>query len=117
MIRKITPAAVVTTVAGKLAPGSDNGASTSATFNGPLGVAADKNGNIYVTDNLSLIRKIAVSGEVTTFAGTKERGFYDGTNLQAKFNDPHGIAIDASGNIYVGDEQNARIRKIIPPAK
>ncbi|SDH05003.1 NHL repeat-containing protein [Mucilaginibacter sp. P19] len=117
MIRKITPAAVVTTVTGKLAPGSDNGASTSATFNGPLGVAVDKNGNIYVTDNLSLIRKIAASGEVTTFAGTKERGFYDGANLQAKFNDPHGIAVDASGNIYVGDEQNARIRKIIPPAK
>jgi sugar lactone lactonase YvrE len=118
MIRKITPAAVVTTVAGKLASGSDNGTSADATFNGPLGVAVDKSGNIYVTDTQnSLVRKIAANGDVTTLAGTKERAFYDGLNLQAKFNDLHGIAVDASGNVYVGDEQNARIRKIIPPAK
>jgi sugar lactone lactonase YvrE len=118
MIRKITPGGVVTTLAGQLNSGSQNGSASATTFNKPLGVASDAAGNVYVADNgNSLIRKIAVSGEVTTLAGSGAVGAVNGNNLQASFNDLHGIAVDAKGNVYVGDEQNNRIRKIIPAVK
>jgi sugar lactone lactonase YvrE len=115
MIRKISPQRVVTTLAGQLTAGLGNGTAETATFNGPIGVAVDAAGNVYVNDTgNNLIRKITTSGMVSTFAGTGAKGVNNGENLQATFNDLHGIAVDANGNVYVGDEQNARIRKIIP---
>jgi sugar lactone lactonase YvrE len=115
MIRKITPQRVVTTLAGQTTVGSANGNTATATFNSPLDLAVDAKGNVYVNDTgNNLIRKIATNGTVTTVAGTGVKGFNDGENLKAQFNQLHGIAVDANGYLYVGDEQNARIRKVIP---
>jgi sugar lactone lactonase YvrE len=118
MVRKITPDRVVTTLAGQLTAGFTNGQGLMAGFNIPLGVAADAAGNVYVTDNgNNVVRKITPSGEVTTLAGSGAIGTNDGKNSQATFSDLHGIAVDASGIVYVGDEQNNKIRRIAPPAQ
>lgn len=117
VIRKITPAAVVTTLAGAVnMGGSKDGAGTSATFLYPWGMAVDGNGNVYVgdTDN-DTIRKITSGGVVSTFAGTAESvGSADGAGAAARFNAPAAVATDHNGNVYVVDTGNHAIRKITP---
>ena len=115
-IRKITPTGVVSTLAGTGAFGSTDGLGSAASFNYPLGVCADASGNIYVadTDNHK-IRKITPTGVVSTFAGSSgPAGSIDGIGTAAKFNKPKGICVDGSGNIYVADSENNKIRKITP---
>jgi len=113
-IRKITPAGVVTTFAGTGTPGHTDGASNTAQFNRPYGVAVDSSGTVYVTDyNNHRIRKITPAEVVTTFAGSTE-GFADGPGTTAKFESPRGVAVDSSGTVYVADRDNHRIRKITP---
>jgi len=103
---------VVSTFAGTGTPGHTDGASNTAQFNYPYGVTVDSSGNVYVADtNNNRIRKITPAGVVTTFVGSTE-GFADGPGTTAKFNRPYGVAVDSSGNIYVADEYNHRIRKI-----
>ncbi|HVW98785.1 MAG TPA: gliding motility-associated C-terminal domain-containing protein [Mucilaginibacter sp.] len=115
LIRKITPAGVVTTIAGSGAAGSSDGTGTGASFNGPFDVAIDTDGNFYITDSYSnLIRKMTSSGMVTTFAGSGLKGFADGNGPAASFQDPIGLVIDQFNNLYVADAQNNRIRKITP---
>jgi len=113
-IRKITPERVVTTLAGSGTAGFANATGTQAQFNHPLGVAVDSSGNVYVadTDN-DRIRKITPAGVVSTLAGSTE-GFADGTANTAKFDYPGDVAVDSSGNVYVADTYNDRIRKITP---
>jgi sugar lactone lactonase YvrE len=112
-IRKITPSGVVTTLAGTSDYGSTDGIGTNAKFFNPTGVAVDSLGNVYVADrNNHLIRKITSSGLVTTLAGSGSAGFVDGIGTNAKFYNPRGIAVDSTGNIYVGDESNHVIRKV-----
>ena len=118
-IRKITPTGTVTTLAGS--PGqfsSADGVGSAARFNNPSSLAVDASGNVYVTDNgNSTIRKITPTGTVTTFAGVAgSTGSTDGTGSGARFNHPHGIAVDGSGNLYVSDDNNFIIRKITPSA-
>lgn len=116
-IRKITPAGIVTTIAGEAEMlGHADGKNSSARFNGPKGIALDKAGNLYVadTDNHA-IRKITPQGVVTTLAGTMgTRGYADGQGAAARFNQPSGVATDGAGNVYVADTGNNTIRKITP---
>jgi len=110
-IRKITPAAVVTTLAG-IGTGYVDGAGTSARFSAPTGLAVDGAGTVYVADRgNNKIRRITPAGVVDTLAGSTA-GFAEGTGTAAKFNNPGGIAIDGNGVLYVADTNNHRIRKI-----
>ena len=112
-IRKISPGGVVGTLAGSGTQGSTDGTGTAASFNQPKGVAVDASGNVYVADTQnSKIRKISSSGVVTSLAGSGTQGSMDGTGTAASFNQPTGVAVDASGNVYVADTQNSKIRKI-----
>jgi len=114
LIRKITPAGVVSTLAGTGTKGFADGTGTEAQFYFPTGVAVDSFGNVYVADSVNhLIRKITPAGVVSTLAGSTG-GFADGTGIAAQFNDPTGVAVDSSGNVYVADANNHRIRKITP---
>jgi sugar lactone lactonase YvrE len=112
-VQRITPDGTVTTLAGSGSPGSADGAGTSASFRGPNGLAVDSSGNVYVADRgNNRIRKITASGVVTTLAGSASPGSADGTGTAASFNSPAGVALDGSGNLYVADSGNNKIRKI-----
>ncbi|HSR98240.1 MAG TPA: hypothetical protein VLM79_14375, partial [Kofleriaceae bacterium] len=114
-IRKITPAAEVTTLVGTPgSAGSADGTGPAALFNHPTGIAADGAGNLYVGDEFnSTIRKITAAGAVTTLAGTAHRGgSTDGTGAAARFSFPEGVAVDAAGNVFVADAFDAIIRKV-----
>ncbi|MGA2017290.1 MAG: immunoglobulin domain-containing protein [Opitutaceae bacterium] len=114
-IRKIASGGVVTTLAG--APGKSgyiDATGGSAEFNQPYGIAIDGSGNLYVTElGNNTVRMVTSGGVVTTLAGTAgSAGSTDGTGTAARFNQPIGIAIDGSGNLYVADSNNNTIRKI-----
>ncbi len=113
-IRKITSAGVVTTFAGLCGTSNlTDGTGTAARFSSPEGITADTSGNLYVTDYNQIIRKITSAGVVTTFAGSSlGSGFTDGTGTAARFYWPKGITADTSGNLFVADSGNYRIRKI-----
>lgn len=110
-VRKITPLGEVSTLAGGIS-GWVDGKGAVACFKAPTGVAVDCLDNVYVADQGNhCIRKISPDGEVTTLAGG-EQGYADGIGASAKFNSPYGIAVDASGMLYVTDQYNDCIRKI-----
>ncbi len=114
-IRKITATGTVSTLAGLAGTaGSTDGTGTAARFNNPSGLAVDAAGNVYVSDtNNHTIRKITSAGVVTTFAGVVgTTGSNDGPGTGAKFNYPHGLAVDTNNNVYVADTNNHLIRKI-----
>jgi len=124
-IRKVTPAGLVTTLAGQApAPSVDpwstvgyaDGVGSAARFNFPRGVAVDGAGNVYVADSgNSTVRKVAPDRVVTTLAGTAGAiGSADGAGSAARFNFPCGVAVDGAGNVYVADTGNNAIRKVTP---
>ncbi len=119
-IRKITTTGgvfTVSTFAGSPGQtGSNDGTGSSARFNHPTGVTVDGNGNVFVADSTNnTIRQITPLGAVTTIAGLAGvSGSADGPGSFALFNNPGGIAVDSSGNLYVADTGNSSIRKITP---
>lgn len=115
-IRKITPAAVVSTIAGSASSsGSIDGPVATARFQSLGGIAVDDNGAIYVTEWSShIVRKIA-GGAVSTLAGTAgQSGTADGMGSAARFREPRAVAVGPDGMVYVADTRNATIRRITP---
>ncbi|MFL6584546.1 MAG: NHL repeat-containing protein, partial [Chthoniobacterales bacterium] len=118
-IRKITAAAVVTTLAGSPNQvGISDGSGSSAQFFEPGGVAVDSTGNVFVADSSNdTIRRITPDGLVTTFAGLAGKaGPDDGNGSAARFFYPRGVAVDSNGVLYVADTYNDTIRRISPSA-
>jgi len=120
-IRKVTPGGAVSTIAGNGVEGSsgDNGPAVNAQVGVPTAVATDAAGNLYFTDatpSCQCVRKIATNGIITRIAGNGIAGYSGdfGPATNASMNFPLGVAVDASGNVYVADAQNNAIRKIQP---
>lgn len=115
-IRKITSLGVVSTLAGApTVSGTSDGSGSNARFNQPEGIAINAAGTIlYVADTANhTIRSVTVGGSVSTYAGTAGTpGSVNSTGLSASFNTPQGVAVDASGNVYVADTGNQLIRLI-----
>jgi sugar lactone lactonase YvrE len=112
MIRKITPAGMVTTLAGtNRTHRSSHGRERLSEFFSPRGIAVDSSGNVFVAD-FTAIHQISPAGKVTTLAGLPHlRGSVDGTGSAARFHFPCGIALDQNGILYVADSANHTIRK------
>jgi sugar lactone lactonase YvrE len=117
-IRKITPAGVVTTLAGSAGiSGSTDATGRSARFYEPEGIAVNSAGTlIYVADTWNhTIRQVTSAGVVTTLAGSAGNyGSANGIGSSAQFNQPQGLAVDGTGNVYVGDTGNQMIRLVTP---
>ena len=114
-IRKVViSTGAVTTLCGSTTTGHADGTGAAASFSNPSGIAYDGNGNLYVSSN-NAIRKIVIStGAVTTLCGIYSSiGNADGTGAAASFNGPGGIACDEIGNLYVADQLNNEIRKVV----
>ncbi len=116
-IRRVSSNGIITTVAGigTAGYGGDGGAATAATINTPEGIAVDSLGNIYFADtNNHRIRRIALNGIITTFAGTGVQNFGGdgGPAGGAMLNTPTGVAVDSVGQVYIADYGNYRIRRV-----
>jgi uncharacterized protein (TIGR03437 family) len=117
VIRKVTSGGTITTFAGNGVAGysGDGGLATSASLNGPRGIAVDASGNLYIADTVNhRIRKVAADGTIGTVAGIGTAGFSGDLNraTSAALNSPRGVAVDASGNLYIADSLNSRIRRV-----
>lgn len=112
-VRKVSLTGEVTTFAGNGTAGFAEGAGRNAQFNWPIDLAIDAQGSVFVADAENhRVRKITPDGVVSTYAGSATFGFVNGNGAGAVFQDPHGIAIDAQGNLYVTEKKNHEIRKI-----
>ena len=112
-IRLVTPAGVVSTLAGTGAAGKADGPAVSATFNAPMGVAVDGAGNVFVADTQNHTIRQITAGIVSTLAGTAGApGSADGTGIKAAFSGPTGLAVAASGTLFVADTGNQTLRAI-----
>ncbi|MDJ0366849.1 NHL repeat-containing protein [Hymenobacter sp. H14-R3] len=121
-IRTISPAGVVSTLAGAAGQGLQDGPAATAKFWRPQGLALDQQGALYVADsNNNRIRKITAQGVVSTVAGSGpadvkfvDENFADGPGNAALFYSPSGVAVNGQGAVYVADYRNNRIRSITP---
>ncbi|MFC5470135.1 cadherin-like beta sandwich domain-containing protein [Cohnella suwonensis] len=121
-IRKVATNGTISTVAGTGVNGysGDGGPAVSAQLYDPTGVAVDGSGNLYIADSANnRIRKVATDGTISTVAGIGSFNNYGysgdgGPAVSAQLNDPIGVAVDGSGNLYIADSANNRIRKVTP---
>lgn len=112
LIRKISPEGIVSTVAGGQ-KGYADGVGTEAKFNGVIGMVCDPKGNLLVTDYYNnRIRRISPDGKVETIAGNGRQISVDGPALEASFNNPGSLTLDAQGNLYIVDSSSRTIRKL-----
>jgi sugar lactone lactonase YvrE len=119
VIRKVTTTYIITTIAGNNSLGAgysgDGGFATTAALNNPYGVAIDNMGNLYIADNgNNRIRFVNTSGIISTIVGNGTAGYSGdgGLATAAEINGPTNIAFDASGNLYIADNGNNRIRMV-----
>lgn len=114
-VRRVTPQGVVSTLAGTGTAGFRDGPAAQAQFNGPIGVAVDKAGRIYVADTYNdRIRVIQPDGTVATLAGGERPGYQDGMGEAARFDTPTSIAVDVFERVWVADTRNNAVRRITP---
>jgi len=114
-IRRLTPTGQASTVAGDGTAGYADGPANKAQFNGPIGVAVDARGNIYVADSYNdRIRLITPDGQVSTVAGKGSPGYADGDRNSALFDTPGGIVVANDNSLIVADTGNDRLRRITP---
>jgi hypothetical protein len=118
-IRKVDAGGVITTFAGSSTQGysGDLGPATAAELSYPYGVCTDALGNVYIADyNNARVRMVNSSGIIMTIAGTGYPAYYGdgGPATDAEISTLTGVGIDDIGNIYIADENNARIRKLVP---
>ena len=114
-VRRVDASETVSIIAGTKEPGyaGDGGPAVRAQLNYPAAVAVDKAGNVYLADTGNhRIRRVDTSGTITTIAGTGEPGFGGdgGPAAEAQLASPYAVAVDGSGNLYVADLGNYRIR-------
>ena len=116
-VRKISPAGILTTVAGNELPGfsGDGGPAVLAELHNPTAVALDSEGNLFIADSENnRIRRVAADGTIGTYAGNGNAALFgDGTSsVRAALHGPRGLAIDSSDNVYIADTLNNRIRRV-----
>jgi uncharacterized protein (TIGR03437 family) len=116
-VRKVTPAGIISTVAGNGNGGfaGDGGQAINASINIPSDLAVDAAGNLYIADaGNNRVRRVDTSGIITTVAGTSDNGYSGdgGSATQAMLNYPWGLAVDPSGRVYIGDRVNSRVRSL-----
>ena len=116
-IRKVATNGIISTVAGSGTAGNsgDGGAAISASLNYPYGIAVDSSGNLYIADTENhSIRKVGTNGVISTVAGIGTFGYHGdgGAATSAALTYPTSVAIDSSGNLYIADQYNHRIRKV-----
>ena len=114
-VRRVSADGVIRTVVGNgtIGVSGDNGPATSATLSSPTGVALDSAGNLYIADEIGLVRKVS-GGVITTVAGNGTQGFSgdNGPATSAQLRRPYGVAVDSAGEVYIADSGNDRIRKV-----
>jgi trimeric autotransporter adhesin len=118
-VRKVTAAGVISTVAGTGSSGytGDGGQATAAQIGRPIGVAIDSAGNLYIADYKNTqVRKVTAAGVITTVTGTGTGGFAGdgGPATVAQLGAIMGVMVDSSGNLYIADTNNDRVRKVTP---
>jgi sugar lactone lactonase YvrE len=116
-IRKVSPAGVITTVAGDgiAGYGGDGGQATSARLDFPDGVAVDPHGDLFIADTLNnRVREVSPSGVITTVAGNGIAGYSGdgGQATSAELDNPTGVAVGPEGVLYIADEANERVREV-----
>jgi hypothetical protein len=132
-IRKVSPDGTITTVAGSGPIGTDKGVvagdggpATAATLRGPMGLAVDGSGNLFLTDvdpfpasttysgPRAVVRKVSADGIITTVAGNGVKGFSGdgGPAVAASLSVPFGVAVDTAGNLFIAATGNYRVRKV-----
>ncbi|MBT4026280.1 RHS repeat-associated core domain-containing protein [Desulfobacula sp.] len=116
-IRKVDISGIITTVAGNGTPGYSGDAeiATQATLNSPEGIYVDQTGNLYIVDTSNnRIRKVDTYGIITTVAGNGTNGYSGdgGPATKASFSFPEGIYVDSTGDLYIADTNNNRVRKV-----
>lgn len=115
-IRKVSTSGTITTFAGNGVQGctGNGGAATSCELNGPVGISIDTNGNLYIVDSQSdVVREVNTSGIINTIAGTAGAAGFSGDGgaaTAALFSNSHGCFVNTTGDIYIADENNQRIR-------
>ncbi len=118
-VRKVDSKGIITTIAGTGTAGfsGDGGPAVKAQLNLPSGIVVDPKGNIFIADRSNdRIRVIDPEGNINTYAGTGEDGFFGdaGPASKAKLSKPFGVALDKKGNLFIADRGNNRVRRVTP---